>query len=118
MDEKVRPVADRESAAEVKKEKQRDQHPDIERLIFHGALIEGPVRFVSGFAQTCSNQAHVIDEKQPDECGVGGAQAEPGQRSVESGEEDCFTQGAGDVKKVVTKLEWPFDEGEGVNDRT
>ena len=72
------------------KEKQRDQHPDIERLIFHRSLIEGPVRFVSGFAQTCSNQAHVIDEKQPDECGVGSAQAEPGQRTVEPGEENCF----------------------------
>src|SRR5438477_3401103 len=78
MDEKVRPVADREGAAEVKKEKQRDQHPDIERLIFHRALIEGPVRFVSGFAQTCSNQAHVIDEKQPDESGVGSAPANGG----------------------------------------
>src|SRR6266550_2097142 len=117
MDEKVRPVADREGAAEVKKEKQRDQHPDIERLILHRALVEGPLKFVSGFAQTRPNQAHVIDEKQPDERGVSGAQAEPGQRTVEPGKENCFAQGAGDVKKVVTKLERPFDESEGMNDR-
>src|SRR5207248_6116922 len=118
IDERVRPVPNRESAAEVEKEKQRDQHPDIERLILHGALIEGPLRFLSGFAQTRSDQAHVIDEKQPDKRGVGGAQAEPGQRTLETGEENCFAQGAGDVKKVVTKLERPFDEGKGVNDRT
>ena len=116
--EKATPVADRKSATEVKKEKQGNQHPDIERLIFHRALIEGPIRFVSGFAQTCSNQAHVIDEKQPDESGVGIAQAEPVQRTVQPGEENCFPQGAGDVKKVVTKLQRPFDKGESVNDRT
>src|SRR5882724_8364325 len=102
----------------LKKKSNGTNTPDIERLIFHRVLIEGPVRFVSGFAQTCSNQAHVTDEKQPDESGVGSAPAEPGQRTVEPGEENCFPQGAGDVKKVVTKLERPFDESEGVNDRT
>ena len=106
-----------ESAAEVEKEKQGQQHPDIERLILPGALIEGPLGFVSGFAQTRPDQAHVINEKQPDERGVSAAQAEPGQRSLETGEENGFAQGAGDIKKVVPKLKGPFDQGEGVNDR-
>ncbi len=33
MDEKVRPATNCERAAEVEKEKQRNQNPDIERLI-------------------------------------------------------------------------------------
>src|SRR5438045_6932711 len=110
-------MVNRESAAEVEKEKQRHQHPDIERLILHRALIEGPLGLVSGFAQTRSNQAQIIDEKQPDERSVDGAQAEPGQRSPEPGKENRFAEGTSDIKKIVPKFEWPFNESEGVNNR-
>ena len=35
----------------------------------------------------------------------------------EASEDNGFAKDANDVKKIVAKLEWPLDQGKGVNDR-
>src|SRR5207253_2742647 len=88
----------------------------IEQLVLPGSLIEQPLGFGCRFPESGPDQAQIVDEKQPDKCGISGAQAEPGQRTFEASEENGFAQGAGDVEKVVPEFEWPFDESKCVND--
>ena len=62
------------------------------------------------------NQSHIVDKKQPNGSRVGGAQLKPRQGTIEPAEKDGFAQGASDIEKVMPKFEWPFNQGERVDD--
>src|SRR3954451_25254809 len=111
------PMTDSESTNKIEKEKQWHEHAYIEGLILQRALVKGALGFISRFQQTRANEAQIIKEKQPDKESVARTQAEPGQRALQAGKKDRFAQGAGDVEKIMTKLQRPSDHGEGVNDR-
>ena len=115
-DKEIMPSADGECAPEIEKEKQGNKHPNVEQLIGPGARIKGPTGIVIRFRHPRANQSHVIDEKQPNDSGVSGAQLKPGQGTIEPAEKNGLTQRATDVEKVMSKLQWPFDQSERVHD--
>jgi hypothetical protein len=115
-DKHIRPAPDGKGAPDIEKEEQGNQHQDVEQLISPGTGVKRPIRIVFGFADTRTNQPHIVDEKQPNNSRVSRAQLKPRQRAIEPAEKNRLAKCASDVKKVVSKLEWPFDQSKRVND--
>jgi len=108
-DKEIRPYANGECGSEVEKEKQRNKHPNVEQLIGPGARVKDPIGIIIRFRHPRTNQSHVIDEKQPNDSRISGAQLKPRQGTIEPAEKNGFTQRASDVEKVMSKLQRPFD---------
>jgi hypothetical protein len=87
-DEEVRLAENRECAPEIEKEKQGNKRPNVEQLIGPGARVKRPIGIVTRFGHPRTNQSHVIDEKQPNDCGISCAQLKPRQGPIESAEKD------------------------------
>src|SRR5260370_30076111 len=115
-DKEIRRSANGEGAPEIKKEKQGNKHPNVEQLIGPGARVKGSIGIVIRFRHPRTNQSHVIDEKQPNDSRVSGAQLKPRQGTIEPAEKNGFTQRATDVEKVMSELQRPCDQSERVND--
>jgi len=115
-DKEIRPAANGERGPEIEQEKQGNKHPNVEQLIGPGAPVKGPIGIAARFRHPRTNQSHVIDEKQPNDCRVSRAQLKPGQGTIKPAEKNGFTKRATDVEKVMSKLQRPFDQSEAVND--
>src|SRR5438105_11313361 len=116
-DEQIRPPPNGKGAAEIEKKEQGYKRPNVEQLISLGVGVKGAIGNVVRFGDACADQPHVIDEKQPNDCCISGAQLKPRQRIIEPAEKNRLAKCASDVKKVVPKLERPFDQSKRVNDR-
>lgn len=115
-DKEIRLSANGERAPEIEKEKQGNKHPNVEQLIGLGARVKGSIGIVAPFRHPRTNQSHVIDEKQPNDSRISCAQLKPRQGTIEPAEKNGLTKRASDVEKVMPEFEWPFNQGERVND--
>ena len=91
----------------------------------HGLLAPGDYQIAvspsgmeqfAAMARTIASQ--VVDEKQPDDRGVKGADCKPRSRIAQPCEEKRLAQRTCDVKEIVPKLQRPADQCECVNDRS
>jgi hypothetical protein len=115
-DEQIRPVPDGKGAAEIEKKEQGYKRPNVEQLISLRAGVKGAIGNVVRFGYACADQPHVVNEKQPNDHCISGAQLKSRQRIVEPAEKNRLAKCASDVKKVVPKLERPLDQSKRVND--
>src|SRR5205823_8221807 len=115
--EEIGSAANGECAPEIEKEKQGNKRPNVEQLIRPGARIKRPIGVGARLDHPRTNQSHIVDKKQPNDCRVTGAELKPRRRTIESAEKNRLAERASDVEKIMPKLEWPFNQGERVNDR-
>src|SRR5256885_16076312 len=116
-EEKIGRGSNAERANQIQREDSRQKKNDVPALIppdFGGQTIAGGPDAVL-FAR--ADQTKVPNEKQPTDRAINGAECEPHSRFAQFREEQRFEQSARDVEKVVSELERPTHDGQGVQDR-